>query len=313
MSAPAPAPASVPSVAPQGGSTAPSAVLPRRANGPFSAQNLVATITTGYVPLILSTAVVVLPLLWMVISSFKAPTEILTKDLVVLPSEPTLHNYRVAMTTVPIPRFFLNSVIVTGVGSALKVVLAIMTAYALVFLRFPGKNWIFLGILVALMVPPQVAILPNYVLVAGWGGVNTYWGIILPGLGTAFGTFLLRQHFLTIPPSILEAASLDGAGHWRSLWRIVVPISLPSIATVALVTIVGEWNDYIWPLIITTSSDMMTLPVGLTALQNSEGNTGSGWGILMAGTVLVIVPVLVVFAALQRYIVSGLTQGSVTG
>ncbi|MCT1437307.1 carbohydrate ABC transporter permease [Brachybacterium paraconglomeratum] len=291
----------------------PEPVRPRRANGPFSRQNLVATITTGYVPLLVSTAVVVLPLLWMVISSFKAPTEILTQDLVVLPSEPTLHNYGEAMTSVPIPRFFLNSVIVTAIGSALKVVLAIMTAYALVFLRFPGKNWIFIGILVALMVPPQVAILPNYVLIAGWGGVNTYWGIILPGLGTAFGTFLLRQYFLTIPPSILEAASLDGASHWRRLWRIVAPISLPSLATVALVTIVGEWNDYIWPLIITTSSNMMTLPVGLTALQNSEGNTGSGWGILMAGTVLVIVPVLVIFAALQRYIVSGLTQGSVTG
>lgn len=285
----------------------------RRHGGPFSRENLVATITTGYLPLLLATAVVVLPLLWMVISSFKAPSEILTTDLVVLPSQPTLHNYQVAMTTVPIPRFFLNSVIVTAIGAALKVTLAIMTAYALVFVRFPAKNLIFVAILVALMVPPQVAILPNYVLIAGWGGVNTYWGIILPGLGTAFGTFLLRQYFLTIPPSILEAASLDGAGHWRALWRIVVPISLPSIATVALVTIVGEWNDYIWPLIITTDSSMMTLPVGLTALQNSEGNTGSGWGILMAGTVVVIVPVLLVFAALQRYIVSGLTQGSVTG
>ena len=285
----------------------------RRHGGPFSRENLVATITTGYLPLLLATAVVVLPLLWMVISSFKAPSEILTTDLVVLPSQPTLHNYQVAMTTVPIPRFILNSVIVTAIGAALKVTLAIMTAYALVFVRFPAKNLIFVAILVALMVPPQVAILPNYVLIAGWGGVNTYWGIILPGLGTAFGTFLLRQYFLTIPPSIREAASLGGAGHWRALWRIVVPISLPSIATVALVTIVGEWNDYIWPLIITTDSSMMTLPVGLTALQNSEGNTGSGWGILMAGTVVVIVPVLLVFAALQRYIVSGLTQGSVTG
>ncbi|MCW1806259.1 carbohydrate ABC transporter permease, partial [Brachybacterium squillarum] len=284
-----------------------------RRGGPFSRENLAATILTGYVPLILATAVVVLPLLWMMISSFKSPSEILTTDLVVLPSDPTLHNYRVAMTSVPIPRFFLNSVIVTVIGATLKVTLAIMTAYALVFVRFPAKRIIFVGILVALMVPPQVAILPNYVLIAGWGGVNTYWGIILPGLGTAFGTFLLRQHFLTIPPSILEAASLDGAGHWGSIWRIVVPISLPSIATVALVTVVSEWNDYIWPLIITTDSSMMTLPVGLTALQNSEGNTGSGWGILMAGTVVVIIPVLLVFAALQRYIVSGLTQGSVTG
>ncbi|UVY82960.1 carbohydrate ABC transporter permease [Brachybacterium sp. NBEC-018] len=298
-------------VTPPAGGTPPPPI--RRRGGPFSRENLAATILTGYVPLILATAVVVLPLLWMMISSFKSPSEILTTDLVVLPSDPTLHNYRVAMTSVPIPRFFLNSVIVTVIGATLKVTLAIMTAYALVFVRFPAKRIIFVGILVALMVPPQVAILPNYVLIAGWGGVNTYWGIILPGLGTAFGTFLLRQHFLTIPPSILEAASLDGAGHWGSIWRVVVPISLPSIATVALVTVVSEWNDYIWPLIITTDSSMMTLPVGLTALQNSEGNTGSGWGILMAGTVVVIIPVLLVFAALQRYIVSGLTQGSVTG
>ena len=307
----APAATSPGPVTPPVGSPPPPAI--RRRGGPFSRENLTATILTGYVPLILATAVVVLPLLWMMISSFKSPSEILTTDLVVLPSDPTLHNYQVAMTSVPIPRFFLNSVIVTVIGATLKVTLAIMTAYALVFVRFPAKRIIFVGILVALMVPPQVAILPNYVLIAGWGGVNTYWGIILPGLGTAFGTFLLRQHFLTIPPSILEAASLDGAGHWGSIWRIVVPISLPSIATVALVTVVSEWNDYIWPLIITTDSSMMTLPVGLTALQNSEGNTGSGWGILMAGTVVVIIPVLLVFAALQRYIVSGLTQGSVTG
>ncbi|MBB5831474.1 carbohydrate ABC transporter permease [Brachybacterium aquaticum] len=310
MSAPAAVPA--PGATPAPGSDDRPAV-PRRRGGPFSRENIVSTITTGYVPLLLATAVVILPLAWMVISSFKSPSEILTTDLVVLPSEPTLHNYEVAMTSVPIPRFFLNSVIVTAVGASIKVVLAIMTAYALVFVRFPFKNIIFIGILVALMVPPQVAILPNYVLIAGWGGVNTYWGIILPGLGTAFGTFLLRQYFMTIPPSILEAAALDGAGHWRTLWQIIAPISLPSVATVALVTIVGEWNDYIWPLIITTDSSMMTLPVGLTALQNSEGNTGAGWGILMAGTVVVIVPVLIVFAALQRYVVSGLTQGSVTG
>ncbi|MGY5764519.1 carbohydrate ABC transporter permease [Brachybacterium sp. DNPG3] len=291
--------------------TAP-AVRSRR-NGPFSQQNIVATLAGGYLPLLVATAIVVLPLLWMVVSSFKSPHEILSQDLHVLPADPTLENYRVAMTSVPIPRFFLNSLFITIVASTIKLTLAMLTAYALVFVRFPFKRIIFVGILVALMVPPQVAILPNYVLIAGWGGVNTYWGIILPGLGTAFGTFLLRQYFMTIPPSILEAASIDGAGHWRTLWRIVAPISLPSIATVALVTIVSEWNDYIWPLIITTESSMMTLPVGLTTLQNSEGNTGSGWGILMAGTVVVIVPVLVVFALLQRYIVSGLTQGSVTG
>jgi len=198
------------------------------------------------------------------------------------------------------------------VGGGIKVILALLTAYALVFVRFPFKNVIFVLILVALMVPAQVSILPNYILIAGMGGKNTLWGIILPGLGTAFGTFLLRQHFLTLPGSILESAEIDGAGHWRRLWQIVVPVSVPSIATVALVTVVSEWNEYIWPLIITDKPESMTLPVGLTLLQNSEGN-GAGWGIMMAGAVLVIVPILVIFAMLQRYIVAGLTQGSVTG
>ena len=284
---------------------------PRRAS-PFSRANLVRTVAGGYVPLILATLVVFLPLLWMLLSSLKQPGEIITMDLKLLPESVNLENYRTAMTTVPFGQFFTNSLIVTAVGSSIKVILAILTAYALVYVRFPFKNAIFVLILVALMVPPQVSILPNYILIAGMGGKNTLWGIILPGLGTAFGTFLLRQHFRTLPGSILEAAEIDGAGHWRRLWQVVVPVSVPSIATVALVTVVSEWNDYIWPLIITDRPETMTLPVGLTLLQNSEGN-GSGWGILMAGAVLVIVPILLVFAALQRYIVAGLTQGSVTG
>ncbi|ACL40627.1 binding-protein-dependent transport systems inner membrane component [Pseudarthrobacter chlorophenolicus A6] len=284
---------------------------PPRAHA-FSRQNLTATLLAGYLPLAAAVLVVFLPLLWMVLSSFKQPGEIVTLDLKVLPESLNLENYRVAMTTVPFGQFFLNSTVVTVVGSSIKVLLAILTAYALVFVRFPFKKLIFVLILVALMVPAQVSILPNYILVAGMGGKNTLWGIILPGLGTAFGTFLLRQHFLTLPASILEAAEIDGAGHWRRLWQVVAPVSLPSIATVALVTVVSEWNDYIWPLIITDKPESMTLPVGLTLLQNSEGN-GAGWGIMMAGAVLVILPILVVFAMLQRYIVAGLTQGSVTG
>ncbi|MBT2532102.1 carbohydrate ABC transporter permease [Arthrobacter sp. ISL-48] len=279
---------------------------------PLSRRNLIQTVAGGYLPLIVATLVVFLPLLWMVLSSFKQSGEIVTTDLKVLPESLNLQNYRTAMTTVPFGQFFLNSTIVTLVGASVKVLLAILTAYALVFVRFPFRNLIFMLILVALMVPPQVSILPNFILIAGIGGKNTLWGIILPGLGTAFGTFLLRQHFLTLPNSILESAEVDGAGHWRRLWRIVVPISVPSIATVALVTIVSEWNDYIWPLIITDRPETMTLPVGLTLLQNNESNA-AGWGVLMAGAVLVIVPILIVFAALQRYIVAGLTQGSVTG
>jgi sn-glycerol 3-phosphate transport system permease protein len=284
-------------------------VQPRR-NGPLSRHNLVGTITTGYLPIVLATLVVVLPLVWMILASFKSPAELLTQTPRVLPDSFAPSNYTEAAETVPFGRLFLNSMLVTGVGAGIKVALAVLTAYALVFVRFPGKKIIFALILATLMVPPQVSLLPNYVLITSLGGADTYWGIILPGLATGFGTFLLRQQFLSLPASILEAAEIDGASHWTRLTRIVVPISTPAIATVALVSIVFEWNEYLWPLVIVSDPNMMTLPVGLTLLQNSESGA-DGYGLVMAGTVLVIVPVLIVFTAFQRYIVSGLTQGAV--
>jgi len=197
MSAQSPA-AVVPSNEPQHNEPQPHTSQPHEPQPvprPLSRTNLAQTLAAGYVPLVLTTLVVFLPLLWMVLSSFKQPGEIVTTDLKILPNSLNLENYATAMTTVPFAQFLANSLVVTTVGSTIKVVLAILTAYALVFVRFPFKNVIFVLILVALMVPAQVSILPNYILVAGMGGKNTLWGIILPGLGTAFGTFLLRQHF----------------------------------------------------------------------------------------------------------------------
>ena len=271
-----------------------------------------ASLLGGYVPLAGATLVVVLPLVWMILSSFKSSGEIVSLPIQWLPTSLAPDNYVEAGRTAPFGRFFVNSVIVTAVGASLKVALALLTAYGLVFIRFPGKKIIFAGILVALMVPAHMSLVPNYTLIAGWGGRNTLWGIVLPGLGTAFGTFLLRQHFLSLPRSIVEAAEIDGAGHWRRLVSIVGPVSAPTIATVALISIVGEWNEYLWPLIIVDTPELMTLPVGLTLLQNIEPGA-TAWGVLMAGTAFVLVPVLLVFAALQRYIVAGLTQGAVTG
>lgn len=276
----------------------------------FTARNLGGTVLTGYLPLLIALALIVLPLIWMVIASFKPPGEIVTLNPTLLPKDPTGNNYAVVADKVPLGRILINSVIVTTIGSVVKVLLAITSAYALVFIRVRFKNIIFLAILVALMVPPEVALLPNYMTISALGGRNTLWGILLPGLGTAFGTFLLRQQFKTLPIDLLEAAELDGAGHWKKLWRIVVPVCAPAIATVALVTIVTEWNSFMWPLVITDTPEAMTLPVGLNLLQSVEGQTGS-YGYLMAGAVLVILPVLIVFAALQRHIVAGLTQGAV--
>lgn len=276
----------------------------------FSRSNLATTVVAGYVPILLALFIIVLPLALMIASSFKPAHEIITTTPSFFPSEPTLDNYGNVASRVPLLTVLSNSVVVTAVGATIKVFLAITTAYALVFIRIRGANAIFLGILVALMVPTEVSMLPNYLTISSLGGRNTLWGIVLPGLGTAFGTFLLRQQFKVLPKELLEAAELDGAGHWRRLWQIVAPVSLPAVATVALVTIVNEWNSFLWPLIIIDRPEKMTLPVGLNLLQSIEGQTGS-YGTLMAGAVLLIVPVLIVFAALQRYIVAGLTQGAV--
>lgn len=288
------------------------AAAPTTRRRPGSVRGTFHTVLGGYLPVVLATTVVILPLAWMVIASIKQPHELVRLPIQWLPSKPYAGNYLEAARTVSFGRLFLNSAIVTAVGAGIKVVLAVITAYALVFIRFPGKRLVFLLILVALMVPPHIALVPNYTLIAQLGGRNTLWGIILPGLGTAFGTFLLRQQFLSLPRSIVEAAELDGASHLRRLVSVVAPVSAPAIATVALISIVFEWNEYLWPLIIVDDPNSMTLPVGLTLLQNSESGSAA-WGVLMAGTVVVILPVLAIFAALQRWIVAGLTQGAVTG
>lgn len=279
-------------------------------NRAFSKQNLASTLLTGYFPMVLAFALIALPLLWMALSSFKPVAEIVTLNPSLLPQNGTMENYAQVAARVPLERLFMNSLIVTIVGTLIKLTLAITSAYALVFIDFKWKNVFFMAILVALMVPPEAALLPNYMTISALGGRNTLWGIILPGLGTAFGTFLLRQQNKTLPIELMEAAELDGAGHWRKLWQIVVPVTTPTIATVALITVVGEWNSFLWPLVITDSPSRMTLPVGLNMLQSIESDTGS-FGVLMAGAVLVILPVLILFAFLQRYIVAGLTQGAV--
>ena len=265
----------------------------------------------SYLTLAVAVAVMVLPLVWMVLAGFKDPDEIYSSPIQWLPATVDATNYASAINAVPFGNFFLNSAITTVIGAGLKMMLGLTTAYALVFLDFPLKKLVFGVVIFALLVPQQIVIIPNYTLVAELGWINTYQGIIVPGLASAFGTFLFRQHFLTLPASILEAAALDGAGHWTRLWRFIVPISAPTIAAVALVSIVAEWNEYLWPLLVVDRAEMMTLPVGLTLLQNNDGM--ADWGVLMAATVLVTAPVLIAFFALQKRIVSGLTAGAVTG
>ncbi|KZM35493.1 carbohydrate ABC transporter permease [Oerskovia enterophila] len=265
----------------------------------------------SYATLLVATVVMALPLVWMVLASFKRPDELYSIPLQWLPQNLDLANYVQTTQSIPVGQLFLNSVGLTVVGSTLKLLLGLCCAYALVFLDFPFKRAVFVLVLFTLLIPQQITIIPNYTLVAQLGWLNTYQGILVPGLASAFGTFLFRQHFLSLPISILEAAELDGAGHWRKLWRFVVPLSYPTIAAVALVSVVAEWNDYLWPFLVTDDAEKMTLPVGLTLLQSVDGM--NNWGVLMAATVLVTLPVLVVFLFLQRRLVAGLTAGAVTG
>ncbi|QBJ96495.1 carbohydrate ABC transporter permease [Rhodococcus sp. ABRD24] len=252
-----------------------------------------------------------IPMIWMVLASFKTEAELSTLPLQWLPEAFNLDNYRQAATTIPLGRMFLNSVLLTVLGSGLKVMLGLCCAYALVFLDIPFKKFMFALVLFTLLIPAQITIIPNYTLVASLGWLNTYQGILVPGLASAFGTFLFRQHFLTLPAAVLEAAEMDGAGHWRRLWRFVVPMSIPTVVAVSLVSLVGEWNEYLWPRLVTDSTDTMPLPVGLTLLQDIDGM--NSWGVLMAATVIVTMPIVVGFLILQRRLVAGFTAGATTG
>ncbi|MDP9374412.1 MAG: carbohydrate ABC transporter permease [Chloroflexota bacterium] len=264
-----------------------------------------------YALLLLAGGVFFVPLFWMASASLKDLREIYTFPPQWIPTSPRWGNYVDAWNAAPFGRFYLNTLITTAVGVGAELLFGTLTAYAFVFLPFPRKNLLFLVLLAALMIPIQVTMLPNYLTVANLGWLNSYPGIIVPGASVAFGTFLFRQHFLTLPREILEAARLEGAGHLQLLWRIVLPLSRPIFVTVGLIALVNKWNDFLWPLIVTNRITMRVLPVGLAYLFDQEGN--SQWGIIMAATIFVVLPILAVFAWAQRHIIAGLTAGATKG
>jgi sn-glycerol 3-phosphate transport system permease protein len=269
---------------------------------------------TGYGLLLLLVLIIGAPLLWMLSGSLRTTREIYAMPPVWIPTEPRWQNFVDAWNAAPFDRFYINTIITTLGGTSLELVNATLTAYAIAFLRFPKKNWVFLGLLLALMVPTQVTILPNYITmanIAGQNWINTYQGIILPGASVAFGTFLLRQAFLGLPREVLDAARVDGCGHLRLLWDVVVPMAQPVLVTFGLISLVAKWNDYLWPLIITNTQEMRTLTVGITYLFDQEGNTQ--WGVVMAAAIFVILPLLVIYVFAQKYIISGLTAGATKG
>ena len=272
----------------------------------------------GYAAMLLLVAVIGAPVYWMLSGSLKTTREIYTFPPQWIPLNPRWSNFRDAWNAAPFGRFYINSAIITLSGTALELTNATLSAYALAFLRFPKKNVIFAIVLAALMIPSQVTILPNYVFLGktllDWFGVswiNTYQGVVLPGAAVAFGTFMLRQSFLGLPREILDAAKVDGCGHLRVLWDIVLPMSRPILVTFGLISLVAKWNDYLWPLIITNNNDVRPLTVGISYLFDAEG--GTDWGVVMAATVFVIMPLLLIYVWAQRHIIEGITAGATKG
>ena len=266
---------------------------------------------SGYLAMILVVVVVALPLYWILAASLKERSDIYSVPVTWVPDPVTFENYDGVRQGVPFLSYLRNSVFITGTLTIVQVVIGVLSAFALSFLRFPGRTLALLFIIAALMVPSQITWISNYALVAELGWRNTFQGIMIPLAGVAFGTFLMRNHFISLPGEIIEAAEMDHAGPFTLLWRVVLPMSWPTLIAFALITIVNEWNQYLWPLLMADDESTAPLPVGLTQLQDAEGFTN--WGPVMAGTVLTMLPILLVFLLLQRHMIKGLTAGAVKG
>ncbi|MGW3953249.1 carbohydrate ABC transporter permease [Streptomyces sp. NPDC004752] len=261
----------------------------------------VASDIPRHILLALGAVVMLAPFAWMVFSSFKPDDEIYGSNL--LPQHPTFDAYQRVFDTVPMGRFFLNSVAVTGLIFLGQVLLAVPAAYALACMRFRGSKLALGLVLFATMLPMQVVAVPLYLLFAKAGLLDNRLSLISPFLASAFGVFLLRQFFLGIPQNVLDAARLDGASNWTTVWRIVLPMARPALTAFAVFSIVSHWNDYFWPSLVLSSDDAATVPYGISAFANSESND---FAAQMAAATLAVLPLVVGFLLAQRHFVRGL-------
>ncbi|MEW6445512.1 MAG: carbohydrate ABC transporter permease [Pseudomonadota bacterium] len=250
------------------------------------------------------------PFLWMLAASFMPTGEANAMPPRLLPSTPTLEHYRDLFTRLDMGRYALNSALIALVATLISTLINAMAGYAFAKLRFSGREKLFRGLLAAMVIPAQVAMLPLFLMLKQMGLINTYAGVLVPMLASIFGIFLVRQYAQNIPDAMLDAARLDGAGEFRLFWSVVLPMLRPILATLALFTFMGSWNDFMWPLIVLSDGAMHTLPV---ALANLSGEHMQDTELMMAASTLTVLPVLIVFLILQRQYIAGLTQGSLKG
>ncbi|HVC81571.1 MAG TPA: carbohydrate ABC transporter permease [Chloroflexota bacterium] len=254
--------------------------------------------------LVAGALLVSLPFIYMVVSSVETNEQIGALTPQFIPNPIQWDNYATVWQQLPVGRFFVNSLIVAGAITVGQVITASMAAYAFSRLRFPGRSLLFAGYLATLIIPFQVTLIPNYILIHYLGWNNTYQGLIAPFISSVFSTFLLRQFFLGIPNDLEEAALLDGAGHWIIYSRVIMPLARPALAAVVIFAFLGSWNNFLWPLVVIDSESLKTLPLGIVEF---EGEYTIQWNLLMAGASLSLLPVLAVYLAAQRWIVEGIT------
>jgi multiple sugar transport system permease protein len=242
------------------------------------------------------------PFAWMLLTSLKSPAETFVFPPVLIPREPHWENYVEVMRRVPWPRYVANTLVVATAQVAIIVVTSSLAAYAFARLTFRGRDALFLLLLGTMMLPGQVTLIPNFLIIYGLGWMNSYQALVVPGIATFLSTFLLRQYFYTIPVELEDAARVDGCSRLGVLWRILLPLSKPVLAVVVLFRFLGAWDDFLWPLIVTTSTEMRLVMVGVAMFQQEEGRAVH---LLMAASTIVLAPVLVGFLFVQRYLIEG--------
>lgn len=246
-----------------------------------------------------------MPMYWMALTSIKTLGQTLQYPPAFWVSNPQWINFINAIKAIPFLDFFKNSIIITGGVLILQMITVVPAAYAFARYEFRGKQLSFGLILATMMIPAQLIFLPIFLLLSKWNMINTYWSLILPSATSAFGIFMLRQTFKQIPEELIEAARLDHAGELKIITRIMLPIAKPTVVTLAMLTFVGTWNDYFWPMVLTTTDAVRTLPVGVTMLRTIED--GNSQNIVMAGNIILMLPILIVYFFAQKQIIKGFT------
>lgn len=264
-----------------------------------------------YAVLIFITFITIGPFLWLLSTSLKSGSEnIFQYPPVFIPENPTLSNYTAVMEFFPFWKYLFNSVVVSVLTVLLNILFCSLAAYPLARMQFKGKNIVFILIISTMMIPFQLLMIPIYIMALNLGLQNTYAGLVLPHATTAFGIFLMRQAFITIPYELDESARMDGAGSFRIWWQILMPLVKPATVTLAIFTFMMAWGDFLWPLIILNDTSMYTLPLGVNAL---AGSFTSNWRYIAAGSVLSVLPIIIFFIFMQRYFIDGAMKGAVKG